>query len=70
MLLEDLKLLAQVVAWFLLAVFLLVPMPFVLLKMYGDGQEEDYPHSGFCPDCPVWEAPLESAAGSGEEVEP
>lgn len=61
-------------------IFLLASLPFVLLKMYGDRQEEEYPHSGFCPDCPEWapEAqqdvlPLGRCPGledDGEEAEP
>lgn len=68
MLIENLKELAQFIAWVLVSVFLLASLPFVLAAMYEDRKDE-YPHSGFRPDCPEWVEPLESPAVDGKEMD-
>ena len=43
------------------AIILLLSTPFIIAHIMDSDEREEYPHSGFCPDCPVWIAPEEEA---------
>lgn len=36
------------------AVFMVLASPFVVAHVVDTWDAEEYPHSGFCPDYPVW----------------
>lgn len=35
-------------------VFCLFALPFVVEHVQENWDADEYPHSGFCPDCPAW----------------
>ena len=39
------------------AIILLLSIPFIIAHVAESDEREEYPHSGFCPDCPEWIAP-------------
>ena len=39
------------------AIFTLACLPFIIAHVAESDEREEYPHSGFCPDCPEWIAP-------------
>ena len=39
------------------AIFALASLPFIIAHVAESDEREEYPHSGFCPDCPEWIAP-------------
>lgn len=43
------------------AIFMLFSLPFVLLHVSEHWKDDEYPHSGFSPECPVYIAPEEEA---------
>ena len=44
------------VLFYLLAImFFLMCMPFVICHIADRWDAPEYPHSGFCPDCPEWQ---------------
>ena len=43
------------------AIFTLASIPFIIAHVAESDEREEYPHSGFCPDCPEWITPEEEA---------
>ena len=43
--------------YILLFLFFLMCMPFVICHIADNWDAPEYPHSGFSPECPTWEAP-------------
>ena len=39
------------------AILTLAALPFVIAHVAESTEREEYPHSGFCPDCPEWITP-------------
>lgn len=48
------------VAIILFAVFCVIAAPFVVLHVMNNWDKPSYPHSGFSPEHPTWEAPEEN----------
>lgn len=51
--------------FYLLAfIFFMMCMPFVICHIADRWDAPEYPHSGFVPDCPTWEAPIDEVENS------
>ncbi len=48
--------LIRVLLWLLFLMFCLMALPFVVAHMADRWEAPEYPHSGYTPDCPTWEA--------------
>lgn len=46
------------------AICMLFSLPFVLAHIAGHWDAPEYPHCGFCPDCPAWEEAPDGEAGA------
>ena len=48
------------VLFYLLAfLFFMMALPFIICHVAEHWDAPEYPHSGFCPDCPAWQAPAD-----------
>lgn len=54
---DDLLELLRFLFYFLLFLFALMCLPFVVAHVAENWDAPAYPHSGFSPECPAWEAP-------------
>ncbi|MBQ3218880.1 MAG: hypothetical protein IJB33_08425 [Akkermansia sp.] len=54
---DDLLELLRFLFYFLLFLFALMCLPFVVAHVAEHWDAPEYPHSGFSPECPEWEAP-------------
>lgn len=59
--LDDLIDLIRFLLWLLFLMFCLMALPFVICHVADNWDAPQYPHSGFTPDCPTWEAPANEA---------
>ena len=57
--LDEFITLLRILFYLILFIFLLICLPFVVVHVAENWDAADYPHSGFCPDCPTWETPCE-----------
>lgn len=54
---DDFLDLLRVLFYLLAFIFFLMALPFVFCHVADSWDAPVYPHSGFTPDCPTWEAP-------------
>ncbi len=57
--LNDLINLLRVLFYLLAFMLFMICMPFVICHVAEHWDAPEYPHSGFCPDSPTWEAPAD-----------
>lgn len=54
---DDLIALIRFLLWLLFLMFSLMALPFVVAHVADNWDAPQYPHSGYSPECPTWEAP-------------
>lgn len=57
---DDFVDLIRILFYLLAFMFFMMAMPFVLLHVAEHWNDDEYPHSGFSPECPEYIAPEES----------
>lgn len=56
--------LIRVLFYILLFIFFCISIPFVVAHVAEHWDDPIYPYSGFTPDCPTWEAPIDEVENS------
>lgn len=56
---DLLSTLAKTLAYSTAAVFFLLSIPFIAAHVADNWDAPIYPHSGFTPDCPSWDPPID-----------
>lgn len=57
--LDSFLTLLRVLFYLLAFLFFLMVLPFIICHVAEHWDDPPYPHSGFTPDCPTWEVPLD-----------
>lgn len=62
--LDSFLTLLRILFYLILFIFLLICLPFVVIHVAEHWDDPIYPYSGFSPECPTWEAPIDEVENS------
>ena len=60
--LDSFLTLLRVLFYLLAFLFFLMALPFIICHVAEHWDAPEYPHTGYTPDCPTWEAPAAAPA--------